>query len=438
MCVGMDQPEPTYRDVHLDDLNHFLRPFGEISRLLIFSKKTQLKAFVEFVALEAAQTARVILHDSTVDKLGKVRLFFSALQSLEFSNRYLEYKEYVPSKRASVSSNLSSTRLSVSETIALAESVLMFEEAAPQVEEKPVRQVLGEKRNFFNTNQPSQTTNLFKRNSDIETANKEPIQSAWKRGSLDCRSQNLLVLSRRSLFSKVTNPQEVAPIFSSTTPSLIARNEPDTACPGISHTPSPVLLISNLQECFFSATELYAVFSCFGNIVKVLLMKNLKKALVEYHSEEAAAAAVAGINLRQFGTIRVKVNFSKYRKIDLKKNNKSENSQQFNEVMIVSPEMRRYNDNQAHEASAPSNTLLFVMERSDSLKPIDLFNHVSSLGTVVGTRTLVVEDQSEGEALQKVLFKFRTEVDAIRILAKCHNTEVNGVGLTGVFSQVCL
>lgn len=438
VCVGVDQPKPTYRDLHLDDLCLFLRPFGEISRLLIFSKKTQLKAFVEFVSLESAQTARSLLHDSSVDQLGKVRVYFSALQTLEFSNRYLEYKEYVPTKRPSVCSHLASTRLSVSETIALAESVLMFEENPPQVEEQPIRQILGEKRHFFNTNQTPQTPNVFKRHSDIGAPIKESTATVWQRGSLNTQNQNIPVLSRGSLFGKVPKPQEVAPVFAGATALPKTKAEPESAGPGTSTTPSPVLLISNLLECFFSAAEIYAVFSCFGNISKVLLMKNLKKSLVEFCSEEAAAAAVAGINMRLFGGTRVKVNFSKYRKIDLKKNNKSENSQQFNEVMVVSPEMRRYSDDLAHEASAPSNTLLFVMEKSEALKPIDLFTHVSGLGSVVGTRTLVSDDQTEEGRLQKVLFKFKSEVEAIRMLAKCHNTQVNGVVLTGVFSQVCL
>lgn len=49
--------------------------------------------------------------------------------------------------------------------------------------------------------------------------------------------------------------------------------------------PSKVVLVSNMDNIFQSAREVFNLFSCFGNIKKVLLMKNLNKALVEY--EEA-------------------------------------------------------------------------------------------------------------------------------------------------------
>jgi len=39
--------------------------------------------------------------------------------------------------------------------------------------------------------------------------------------------------------------------------------------------PSKVILVSNLNNIFENAIEIHNLFSCFGNIVKILLMKNL-------------------------------------------------------------------------------------------------------------------------------------------------------------------
>jgi len=50
--------------------------------------------------------------------------------------------------------------------------------------------------------------------------------------------------------------------------------------------------------------------------------------------------------------------------------------------MVVSADMWRYADAGAHEASAPSDTLLLVTERAEALKAMDLFSHVSGLGPV--------------------------------------------------------
>lgn len=38
---------------------------------------------------------------------------------------------------------------------------------------------------------------------------------------------------------------------------------------------SSVILVSNLDNCFKSAKAIFNVFSVFGNIEKILLMKNL-------------------------------------------------------------------------------------------------------------------------------------------------------------------
>lgn len=46
--------------------------------------------------------------------------------------------------------------------------------------------------------------------------------------------------------------------------------------------PSKVLLISNLCDIFISAKEIFNLFSCFGHIAKILLMKNLQKTMIEF------------------------------------------------------------------------------------------------------------------------------------------------------------
>ncbi len=93
-------------------------------------------------------------------------------------------------------------------------------------------------------------------------------------------------------------------------------------------------MVSNLNNIFDSAKEVHNLFSCFGNVVKVLLMKNLQKALVEFRDCISSRASADNLNSFRISSTVLKVNYSKYKTIDLKKNNKSENSKYYNEVFI--------------------------------------------------------------------------------------------------------
>ena len=98
--------------------------------------------------------------------------------------------------------------------------------------------------------------------------------------------------------------------------------------------PSNVILVSNINNIFKTAREIHNIFSCFGNIVKILFMKNLQKAMVEYYCATSSRSAADNINsFRMKGTV-LKVNYSKYNQIDLRRNNKTENSIFYNDVFI--------------------------------------------------------------------------------------------------------
>lgn len=106
--------------------------------------------------------------------------------------------------------------------------------------------------------------------------------------------------------------------------------------------PSKVVLISNLEGHFDSAKEVFNLFSTFGNIRKVLLMKNLNKTMIEYYQTESSLLCALNINNLKLLNTELRVNYSKYQTIDLDKNNKNQNSIAFNEVFIPSQEDHRY------------------------------------------------------------------------------------------------
>lgn len=106
--------------------------------------------------------------------------------------------------------------------------------------------------------------------------------------------------------------------------------------------PSKVVLISNLDNIFKNAKELFNFFSCFGNIRKVLLMKNLNKAMVEYYETDSSLLCAVNVNNLKLFNTELRINYSKHPTIDLNKNNKNLNSVSYNEIFIPGKEDHRY------------------------------------------------------------------------------------------------
>lgn len=60
--------------------------------------------------------------------------------------------------------------------------------------------------------------------------------------------------------------------------------------------PSKVVLASNLNDAFINAREVFNFFSCFGNIKKILLMKNLNKVMIEYYETDSSLICAVNVN----------------------------------------------------------------------------------------------------------------------------------------------
>lgn len=123
-------------------------------------------------------------------------------------------------------------------------------------------------------------------------------------------------------------------------------------------------MISNLENNFESAYEVHSLFSTFGNIKKILFMKNLNKTLVEYFSIDSSLLCALNINNLKLKNTELRVNYSKYQTIDLTKNNQNHNAIKFNEVLIPSRKDFRYQKNDV-VANLSSNLVVSLLGTPD-------------------------------------------------------------------------
>lgn len=480
VILGIDAPAGATRGVNVALLQNVFEQFGVLQKVIIFVKEAIVKAFVEFGTPEEAVEARAFLHGCALNNLGLIKTFFSALQKLDFSNRFVECKDFAPKKseNASRPAQNSAHKAKVAATENLSNQKVvsaLFMRAKRRSDE----QVLAPKNDFNNgrlrgeeaghkgpadsdalSTQMTSVRDSLPDSAHSKADSKAPSRDHSKDVSVSrdtdatalqtCDSLTMFNptgdVRRPSLFSiqpsaTLLEAAEAShadlevpePLPASSPP---AEAEADTTAPQPDSPPSVgprVILLSNLDDFFLAASEIFNLFSCFGNIIRVLLMKNLKKALVEYKRSESAEAAIAFMNNRQFGRSKVKAVLSKYKKIDLKRNNKSENSQNFNEVIIVSNKMNRFK-NSAQHVIAPTDTLLVVVEKATDLPLSDVILGVQLFGKPSRSKTLETEEPTPEVALHQVLFKFPNVVAAMKVLALAHNTDIKGHFLSVTFA----
>lgn len=460
VVLGIDGPSDAASRINVAFLQSIFEKFGTLHKIIIFLKEGIVKAFLEFATPEMSAGARAFLHNCVLNNLGRIKVFFSALQRLEFSSRFIECKDFQPNKVVAPAKIL---KISAHKAKVLASENLSNQKAATVLARRgrPAADpfVLKEKENFNNTleaavNEPKKDSAITGQNGGVPAAGVMTESKTEGRARLesiaeiDCCDPLLTPLPTADTFGQL--PESLESTAHNSTNALTLTSLPselkleDPAQDSLSlggegeqakgdASGSKVVLISNLDDFFHSASEIFNLFSCFGNIVRVLLMKNLKKAMVEYKKPESAEVALNCMNNRTFGRSKIKVVFSKYKKIDLKRNNKSENSQNFNEVIIVSNKMNRFKNSAAHVIQ-PSDTLLVVVEKATDLQVTDLMLSVQGFAKPLKTRIVQAEKENADVALHQILFKFSGVIAAMKVLAQAHNSDVNGHFLNVTFA----
>ncbi len=68
------------------DLASIFKPFGKITRIIIFDRKETTKGFVEFESIESAQSAVQFIHGCSVDGFGFAKVQASNKENLNLEN----------------------------------------------------------------------------------------------------------------------------------------------------------------------------------------------------------------------------------------------------------------------------------------------------------------------------------------------------------------
>lgn len=363
LCCISSNGDPSLLDtVNINTLEDLFSPFGVLSKLLIFSRKTIFKAFVEFNNKPAAVKAAKHLNNKKLGLFGKLCVYASNIKKVKIDNKHLEHKIFEEKINVSTDDSLSNK----SEI------------------------------NFLQKTGKKKLCRSFK--SD-------------KKGSFV--SQEKVTLERKVMFKKGSGLRKVKSVLSDSESNY--PTEPT----------SKVILVSNTEDIFSNKFELFNLFSSFGKIKQLIFMKNLNKALIEYYTLEEAGVSYKCMNCVDMGNTTLKVNYSKYKTIDINRSNRNVNSINYNEIFIVPSEFQREDKDYKPVIQELSSSLLVELNNAENIDVLDVYLEIEQMTKPVKMK-FKKEKNNQGKICVRFYLKYDSVASAVKVLLKTHRKELEG------------
>lgn len=305
LCLGSENSLEGEITIHVNELVDVFKCFEGLEKIMIFSKGKVVKAFIEYEKVEVAEVAKDVLNNTDFNTFGRMRIHFSFRNRISCENKLMDFWERADQSTTSPNSS------------ARAEAQDSF------------------KKTFINFSSMKSHSMAVNKNSSacndyVEDSPFLPPTPYYK----------------NTLSSAVTQPSYQDYLNSKcSTPGIIRKQALSITSDIVSplrsvQLPSLVVLASNTEDCFHSAREVFNFFCIFGTIAKVVLMKNLHKALIEFTSLEGSRCCVDSLNRRFSEVSSLRVNYSKnFQTVDVSKGKVSDNSQKFNDNLVVTAEL---------------------------------------------------------------------------------------------------
>ena len=441
--LGLDSDKKEVKSLDTSDLHRMFSDAGELKRILLFSKKTLLKAFLEYSNADESQKALSLYHEKFIGKYGKARLYCSPLQEIDLSNKYLEYWDKETGKNEGEDFNSQPPFISVNNNklTELAKKrnrletlVQLFHSTRDTPNgEKNKRRKSSEKTELkFNTKCSGILKSKFPCDSEFGSSEEGEVDIRNSRISstqtlvknFNRKSSGIYYLKGQKFLKTKTEKNKY---FNYN--NFKKTNNRKTTKRNINIlnliSPSKVVLVSNLGFVFGSSEELFNLLSCFGIVNGLILMKNLQRALVEFSNVESATECITNIDNLSLGPTRLRVNYSKHKKIDFEQQ-RFGMMDHFNEVVKYPDHFQRYKRGMGIKVNPISPSLILTADWTSGIKPLDIFSYIEYFSKPVEVKLIKEKRNKVFEERRKIRLHliFQNISSAIYIIYKCHNKTV--------------
>jgi hypothetical protein len=371
-CIN---PCPLAKPIEDRDLFFLFSHFGRVCNALIFSQKVQIKAFIEFAKaadLEVALTGIPLMNFP----FGRVRVYRSKKENVD---RKMQFR--FKRKTSVQSEDLQSRDIGSAQEFQPEGLQLKTPSAGPKVQSLSGVSVAV--------------------SSSLHQSHPAPVCEK------DYHSTSTESISGNSKAKEiVTSERERTAVESKSQPVACASRP-------------KVIIINGVNFGIIKGKILLNFYSCFGNIVKMLLNKEQSYALIEFESEAQACCAISFTkNLFYFGSA-LRIKMSKYTSLNFKSldNEKNDNLAHFH----GNSKLYRHPKNVVLDRNPLSTTVTFT-EVPESVDEVVLFALVSQVHQPITITKLTPLDRS---ALKMYIVKFSDELQAAEVLSAFHNKKVD-------------
>lgn len=394
--------------VSMDLLKMIFSRFGTLSKVAVTSRKAQFKALLAFETFESAAAAKATINQKVLSKIGLVRIFYSPLQELDRPHQYLEvWVNFYRSKFSHQNENVRTKSSLISSRSVNSSKGSLWGQGYGQGRcftlEKlavPISNV-----NKFSTEKPHRDTGLTmsKRMAEYEFSSRPREFNAVAEESL------------LSALDSLDDSQNQADVKQDIHPTM---------------TISRVVDVSNAGGLFVDAREVFNLFSSFGSVRKVLFLKELGKALVEYNSVLEATEAIVNLHNLSIDGLRLSTQYSRYKTIDLERLNYRGTLLSATQVIIVPSET--CNRRSLHPVAPISTSLVVSCLGVHRPQQYDIYRAIERVATPIKTKLIINKNDNSPREAVNMLFSFKNIQSAVYVLLKCHNLRVGG-GVLDVF-----
>lgn len=421
-CFGLNVNRQNLKELTMQEIIPIFTPYKSLLRILIFTRKDLVKAFIQFDSMEDSIQAKIQLDGNYYGKFGKMKLYYSEKKKLDCSNEFFELWE--PDRE-----NLKKDQQSNQSKRFHYES----QESKEQDKEKKTLKAR-RKRSSWEIQKmcSSRQTAKERMNLNDNTSN--------NKGSIDYFSNQKQILeqNKEKCPSMFQNPfaQQTSP---SSHPKKKYQTYFDLTSGGLTKkqpTPEPsrVILLSNIGFLFKQAKEIHSLFSNFGNIRMIIFMKSLQKALIEYYSIDSAKKSIKNLNGITLGPATLNIQHSLYKQLIIEDQKENRDFIYFNEIMMIEKKMHRFNLKNYQKICPASRYLTVTATSSYEFFADELMRLIQDFCNPI-KNVVKIEVGERNKVVFQVSLEFESKASAVYFMYKCHDRRVKDSYLTVSFSN---
>lgn len=395
-CVGLNIKRSKAQKITMNDLVHLFNKQKNLEKILIFSRKDVVKAFIEFRTVEAAQKAMEEYHGKKEKGLGKIHLYYSDSKKIDKNQPAIEYFAFPNRSREKEPNDLSKNE---------PENNIYKEE-----QEKTTTVKINSKEN-------QNSLNLSSKNSNKRYFNYLYLQRS---GPVDKYMINNQNRKRNKLVNRKNKEDR--------TRLLQLKNIEEKNCYNIVH-PSRVILVSGISHLFKDTKSLLNLFGSIGIIDKILFMKETRKAFIEYQNVADATECITSLGELEIANERLKVCHSKQKSINFR----NDGASFFMDYLEVKEDFKRNLRGLFKFSTALTQNILIIALNDQKLKFEDFCLALRHCYPLVSLNLLKRDRQSNYPEKWFLVAGFSSIDRAVYFMIKHNFTKIKGIALNLYF-----